>query len=36
LGKGARRVKMVQMYVNVKVIPVETTPGIGVGGKGEW
>jgi hypothetical protein len=42
LGKGGRRVDMVQkmcmhVYFNAKMIPVETTPGIGVGGdKGEW
>jgi hypothetical protein len=32
-GKGVRRVNMVQifvhMYVNTKMIPVETIPGIG-------
>jgi hypothetical protein len=32
VGKGSRRINMVQkcvhMYVNVKIIPAETVPGI--------
>jgi hypothetical protein len=26
----------VHMYLNGKIIPVETTPGMGGGDKGEW
>jgi hypothetical protein len=36
MGNGDRRVNMVKKfehaYVNTKMIPVETSPGIGVGG----
>jgi hypothetical protein len=26
----------VHMYVNIKIIPAETVPGIGRGDRGEW
>jgi hypothetical protein len=41
-GERVRRVNMMQkcihMYVNAKIIPVKTIPGIGggVGNEGEW
>jgi hypothetical protein len=31
-GKGGRREKCVHIYVNAKMTPVETIPGIGKGG----
>jgi hypothetical protein len=36
VGKRGRRVNMVHMYVNAKIIPAETTPGMEEGrNKGE-
>jgi hypothetical protein len=38
MEKGGRRVnmKIMQMQVNAKMIPVETTPGTDGGGEGEY